>query len=102
MFTPDQANSAAPPQDNTPDAPTIIKDVSSLIRKVLHAASNHTLVEDTLTAAFYDEADIDPPQTLAKLYAALPSPNLISMQDHYDSLTYMSVNNSVANLCTFA
>lgn len=102
MFTPDQDNSAALPQDNIPDAPTTIEDVSSLIHKVLCAAPNHTLVEDNLTDASAAEAETDPPQTLSKIYAALPSPNIKSMQDQYESITYMYVSYDVTNLYTFA
>ena len=100
MFTPDQANSAAPPQDNNPKTPTTIEYVSSLIHKVLCTVLDHKSVEDTFTIAFAAEAEIDPPQTLSKLYAALTSPNLISMKDHYDSTTYVPVSDTVANLCT--
>ena len=40
-----------------------------------------------LTSAFSTEADIDSPNTLAKLYADFPSPDLQAMQGKYESLS---------------
>ena len=105
IVTTDQANSAASPHDNTPDAPTSVKDVATLIPRVLRAAPhrpapNQTAAQDTFQYAFAAEAAIDHSDTLDKIYVAVTAPNIITMQDHYDSLASVLVDDA-ATLRTF-
>ena len=98
MFTQVQANSAAPPQDNSPDALTSIKDVSALIRRVLNVAPKLTTAADTLSLAFAAYAVTDITDTLDDLYEAFPASNITEMKDHYDSLDAVSIDSTTATL----
>ena len=92
MFTTYLLPYAIPPQDFETDEPNSIENVYALIQMVLQYDPNRTEAEDTLTAAFSAEAALDPPDTVEKLYAALPDPNISAIQYLYDLLTTVSTN----------
>ena len=100
MFSPDQAPSVTPPQDATTNEPNSIENFTALICSVLRDHLNLTAAEDTLTADFSTKAELNPPDTLEKLYAAFPATNILLMQYTYDSLTTVYSENAAATFRT--
>ena len=96
MFTPGTTPEA---NRTAPDKPTSVDGVAVLICQVLCAAPNKSEAVNTFNSAF---SDLKTPQNLAKLYNALPEPNLQEIQGDYNDLAAITTHASDSTLCPFA